>query len=334
MSEPVLELRQLCKSFHTRGSAPLHAVVDVTLGIAAGETLALVGESGSGKSTLARLALRLIEPDRGEVLLAGRSLMRIRGRELRRARRGMQPIFQDPAASFNPRRTVRALLHQAVAGSGEDRAGEERLAELLAAVRLQPAADYLDRYPHELSGGQRQRLAIARALAPRPAVVIADEPLSGADVSIRAQILNLLVDLQVRSGVAYLLITHDMLVARAFSDRIAVMYRGRIVEQGQTAAVLTSPLHPYTQRLLAVVPSLCSPPRETPTKMAESEAGPGCAFHPRCALATAICRELQPPLRELRQGHSAACHHAESTREAGSAGHVPAQQLTFGVRPC
>ncbi len=316
MSTAVLELRHLSKTFRGRGMAPVRAVIDVSLEIAAGECVALVGESGSGKSTLARLALRLIEPDAGEVILRGQSLMRLRGGTLRRARRGIQPIFQDPAASFNPRRTVRGLLSQAIEGAGRERAGDAELAELLAAVMLKPASGYLDRYPHELSGGQRQRLAIARALAPRPAVIIADEPLSGADVSIRAQLLNLLIDMQARRGVGYLLITHDMHVARAFSHRIAVMYRGRIAERGPTESVLAAPLHPYTRQLLAVVHSLDRPPRDATAKPVGSAAGAGCGFHPRCPLASETCRKLEPTLRERAPGHSAACHHAAS-REGG-----------------
>ncbi|MGH7057723.1 MAG: oligopeptide/dipeptide ABC transporter ATP-binding protein [Acetobacteraceae bacterium] len=312
MSAPALELRGVSKTFRTRGAAPLRAVIDVTLEIAAGECLALVGESGSGKSTLARIALRLIEPDAGDVMLGGQSLMRLGRDALRRARRHMQPIFQDPAASFNPRRNIRSTLQQTVAAGGGRHAGDEELSELLAAVRLKPAADYLERYPHELSGGQRQRLAVARALAPRPDVIIADEPLSGADVSIRAEILNLLVDLQMQRGVAYLLITHDMLVARAFSRQIAVMYRGRIVEQGSTDEVLARPLHPYTQRLLAVVPSLDAPPRAYASEALDVSASAGCAYRPRCPLAGALCCQIAPTLRKHGTNHSAACHYAEN----------------------
>src|SRR4051812_40170718 len=268
---PVLELRSVSKTFRRRGSPPLKAVDNVSLAVAEGECVALVGESGSGKSTLARIALRLIEPDGGDVVLQGRSLIGMPAAELRRARLSMQPVFQDPSAAFNPRRTVRALLAQAVLARGPASAGDSRLAALLEAVELRPAATYLDRFPHELSGGQRQRLAIARALAPEPALIVADEALSGADVSIRAQILNLLVDLQRASGVAYLLITHDMLVARAFSHRIAVMYRGRIVEEGPTAQVIAAPRDPYTQRLLAAVQSLDDP--EPVLRQASATAG-------------------------------------------------------------
>jgi ABC-type glutathione transport system ATPase component len=254
---PVLELRSVSKTFRQRGAAPLRAVDDVSLAVDKGECVALVGESGSGKSTLARIALRLIEPDSGDVILQGRSLIGLSAANLRAARLAMQPIFQDPSASFNPRRTVRAILLQAIHARGDASGGDaHEPASLLERVELRPAASYLDRFPHELSGGQRQRLAIARALAPRPDLIVADEALSGADVSIRAQILNLLMDLQRQSGVAFLLITHDMLVAQAFSHRVAVMYRGRIVEQGLTGEVLASPRNPYTQRLLAAVQSL------------------------------------------------------------------------------
>jgi len=259
MNPPVLELTQLSKTFRPRDATPLRAVDDASLHIDRGECVALVGESGSGKSTLARLALRLMAPDSGTVTLQGRSLMQLSSPALRAARLTMQPIFQDPAASFNPRRTVRAILTQVLLQAGATSVGDEQLGALLARVELRPAGDYLSRYPHELSGGQRQRLAIARAIAPQPAVIIADEPLSGADVSIRAQILNLLVDLQRDSGVAYLLITHDMLVARAFSHRVAVMYRGRIIEEGPTGEVLAAPRHPYTQRLIAAVQALDPP---------------------------------------------------------------------------
>ena len=256
MNPPVLELSRLSKTFRPRDAMPLRAVDDVSLHIDRAECVALVGESGSGKSTLARLALRLVAPDSGTVRLQGRSLMQLSPPALRAARLTMQPIFQDPAASFNPRRTVRAILSQVLVQGGAISVGDEQLGALLARVELRPARDYLNRYPHELSGGQRQRLAIARAIAPQPVVIIADEPLSGADVSIRAQILNLLIDLQRDSGVAYLLITHDMLVARAFSHRVAVMYRGHIIEEGPTDQVLAAPRHPYTQSLIAAVQSL------------------------------------------------------------------------------
>jgi ABC-type glutathione transport system ATPase component len=253
---PVLDIRGVSKVFRRHGAPPLCAVDDASLHVHAGECVALVGESGSGKSTLARIALQLIAPDGGEVLLDGTSLATLSPARLRAARLAMQPIFQDPAAAFNPRRTVRAILRQALAQVPGADLADAQLVSLLERVELRPGADYLDRYPHEISGGQRQRLAIARAIATRPAVIIADEPLSGADVSIRAQILNLLAALQRETGVAYVLVTHDMGVARAFSQRVSVMYRGRIVEEGPTERVLASPRNAYTQALIAAVQSL------------------------------------------------------------------------------
>jgi ABC-type glutathione transport system ATPase component len=252
----LLELRGVTKIFPRRGGAPLRAVDDVSLSVEAGECVALVGESGSGKSTLGRLALRLLMPNSGQVLLEGQDIALLSGAALRQARMTMQPVFQDAAAAFNPRRTVRALLRQALIQAGKTDRSDAQLCTLLERVELHPAITLLPRYSGELSGGQRQRLSIARALATEPRLIIADEPLSGADVSIRAQILDLLTGLQAAAGVAYLLITHDMLLARAVSDRIAVMYRGRIVESGPTASVLDRPADAYTRRLLAAVQSV------------------------------------------------------------------------------
>jgi ABC-type glutathione transport system ATPase component len=245
---PLLELRHLSKTFGTGR----RAVNDVSLTVGQGECVALVGESGSGKSTLARLALRLLDADAGEIRFDGYDLHSLSGSALRRARIKMQPVFQDASTTFNPRRTIRTILRQAAAGDPS----EAHLCALLERVELRPAAMFLPRYPNELSGGQRQRLSIARALATEPTLIIADEPLSGADVSVRAQILDLLADLQVQSGVSYLLITHDILLARAFSHRIAVMHQGSIVEHGDTASVLRAPRHAYTRRLLEAVQSV------------------------------------------------------------------------------
>ena len=254
---PILELRNVTKIFRQRGAELLKAVDGVSLRVDEGECLAIVGESGSGKSTVARLALSLLRPDSGDILLNGRSLIGMSAKELRVHRLGMQPVFQDPSASFNPRRTVGSSLDQALAQCVQPVADRRRRAlELLSQVELRPPEDYMERFPHELSGGQRQRLAIARALALSPKLIIADEPLSGADVSIRAQILNLLVDLQRQRRVAYLLITHDLLVAQAVAHRIAVMYRGRIVEEGPTATVMNAPRDPYTVRLLEAAHSV------------------------------------------------------------------------------
>ncbi|ARP83486.1 hypothetical protein CAL12_23465 [Bordetella genomosp. 8] len=260
-ASPVLELRDIVKTFRLRGGRGFRAVAGVSLTVHPGETLALVGESGSGKSTLSRLALGLLEPDQGTVLLNGRDLHQLAPTALRTARVDMQPVFQDASAAFNPRRTIGQALAQALrlaarrVGSAADRA-EQASTRLLEEVGLVPGAQFLHRYPHELSGGQRQRLSIARALAARPALIVADEPLSGADVSIRGQILNLLQDLQAERGLAYLFVTHDISLARVFAHRVAVMYRGEIVEQGPAASVLARPAHAYTQRLVQATPRI------------------------------------------------------------------------------
>jgi ABC-type glutathione transport system ATPase component len=259
----LIELEGITKIFHTRGAPDFVAVQDVSLNIRPGEIVALVGESGSGKSTLGRIALGLIAADQGRVLLNGESLDQMSPEYLRSKRAMMQPIFQDPTSSLNPRRTVRELLAQALRLRKCD--PEEESIRVLEQVGLRPGFDYLSRLPHELSGGQRQRLAIARAIATAPRLIIADEPLSGADVSIRGQVLNLLLDIREQQGVAYLMITHDISVARAFADRVAVMMRGRIVEIGDAATVLTRPQHAYTQRLIAAEPKILARNRATPS---------------------------------------------------------------------
>jgi len=312
MNAPILDIRGVSKVFRRHGAAPLRAVDNASLHVHAAECVALVGESGSGKSTLARIALQLIVPDGGDVVLDGASLSALPPARLRAARLAMQPIFQDPSAAFNPRRSVRAILRQALAQLPGADVADAQLIVLLERVELRPGADYLDRYPHELSGGQRQRLAIARAIATRHAVIIADEPLSGADVSIRAQILNLLAELQRDSNIAYVLVTHDMLVARAFSHRVSVMYQGRIVEEGPTEAVLATPRHPYTQSLIAAVQSLDTP-WEVPTRARDEAAPPapqGCAYFPRCGIRGARCTTVVPDLREAGIAHRVACHFA------------------------
>ena len=256
MTAPLLELRDVSKTFRRSRTESVVAVCSVNLHVAAGETVALVGESGSGKSTLGRIALGLLAPDSGSVFIAGRPLHQLAAAELRQVRAQLQPIFQDASAALNPRRSARGHLLQALAVRGI--ASEPEAITLLESVGLRPGHDYLHRLPHELSGGQRQRLTIARALAPQPSLVVADEPLSGADVSIRGQILNLLLDIKQRRAIAYLLITHDISVARAFADRVAVMMMGRIVETGPAERVLSQPEHAYTRRLLAAVPVLPS----------------------------------------------------------------------------
>jgi ABC-type glutathione transport system ATPase component len=250
---PLLELRGVSKSFRRPGGSVIHAVKCVDLTVAHGETVALVGESGSGKSTLGRIALCLTPPDAGSVLLSGQSFLALSGEELRTARTAIQPVFQDPGSSFNPRRTIREHLGQATRRLPVEE--RERIGvELLDKVGLRPGRSYMSRYPHELSGGQRQRVAVARALAIEPQLIVADEPLSGADVSIRGQILNLLSDLRNERHVAYLMITHDITIARAFAHRVAVMKEGEIVESGPAEQVLRNPQHPYTKRLLDAIP--------------------------------------------------------------------------------
>ena len=254
MTAPLLEVREVCKTFRRSRTESVSALRSVNLHVDAGESLALVGESGSGKSTLGRIALGLLAPDSGSVLVEGRQLGELQAAELRRLRAEMQPIFQDAAAALNPRRSAKGHLLQALAVRGA--AKEAEAIALLESVGLRPGQEYLNRLPHELSGGQRQRLTIARALAPQPRLIVADEPLSGADVSIRGQILNLLLHIKQSRAIAYLLITHDISVARAFSDRVAVMMRGEIVETGPAERVLMRPEHEYTRRLLAAVPTL------------------------------------------------------------------------------
>jgi ABC-type glutathione transport system ATPase component len=253
-NRPLLVLDEVSKAFRLGKRAVLHAVRSVSLTVHAGEIVALVGESGSGKSTLGRIALGLLTPDAGHVTFDGQRLTGLSPDEFRRLRVGMQPIFQDPTSSLNPKKTVRELMMQALWMQPAE--GEARCIRLLQDVGLRPAAQYLDRYSHELSGGQRQRVSIARSLAMEPKLIIADEPLSGADVSIRGQVLNLLLDIQRSRNVAYLMITHDISIARAFADRVAVMMQGELVEVGPADAVLRTPAHAYTKRLVAAVPAL------------------------------------------------------------------------------
>ena len=262
MTAPLLRLEKIRKVFTRHGAPPLVAVDDVDLSVAAGEIVALVGESGSGKSTLGHIALCLLRPDSGRVYLCGQCISELPEAELRVARVAMQPVFQDASASFNPRRTIANTLRQTLRRLDAAEA-DARAITLLEQVGIRPARDVLPRYPRELSGGQRQRLAIARALAMEPKLIIADEPLSGSDVSIRGQILNLLLDIQRASGVAYLMITHDISMARSFAHRVAVMMKGQIVETGLAAAVLDHPQHAYTQRLVAAVPVLSRKDRPT-----------------------------------------------------------------------
>ncbi|MEN8663364.1 MAG: dipeptide ABC transporter ATP-binding protein [Polycyclovorans sp.] len=313
----LLRVRGLKKYFGGSGwprrKPPLKAVDGVDLDLAAGHTLALVGESGCGKSTLARAILRLHEPTGGEVWLDGTPVTGIGRAALRARRREMQIIFQDPYASLNPRRSVGQTLDEplSVHRWGNRATRQARVNELLEVVGLRPAM--ANRYPHEFSGGQRQRIGIARALALSPKLIVADEAVSALDVSVQAQILNLLNDIRERFGVGYLFISHDLAVVRHLADRVAVMYLGRIVEEADTADLFRQPRHPYTEALLSAVP-VPDPTRHAgrivlPGDLPSPSAPPsGCPFHPRCPKAVARCSTEVPALRTMDDGARVACH--------------------------
>ncbi len=317
--EPLLDARDIVKRFRRRDGSTLSAVDGVSLSINAAETVALVGETGSGKSTLARVALGLTASDEGEIRYKGKRLDEMPPAERHLFRLAVQPIFQDTAASFNPRRRVRQLMQQALEQAGTSRVKIVDATEAaLTSVGLLVTADFLQRFPHELSGGQRQRLAIARALSMAPDLIIADEPLSGADASIRGQILNLLDDLQHERRLAYLLITHDISIARAFAHRVAVMYQGTVVEEGLAEQVLRHPRHPYTQLLLAAAPSIAGQvDLSSFTTVAQRDPSPGgCVFYSRCPLAIEACTKARPELRRVGpDGHRAACIAVEASSD-------------------
>ena len=301
-----------------RPRAVVRAVDDVSFAIMSGQTLGLVGESGCGKSTVGRSILRLIEPDAGRVAIDGLNVLTLGGRELRALRRRMQIVFQDPYGSLNPRLTVRQTLAEPLAihhlATGAD--AERRIAALLEEVGLDPG--FAKSYAHELSGGQRQRVGIARALAVEPQFLVLDEPVSALDVSVQAQVLNLLADLQQRRRLTYLFIAHDLAVVKHVADHVAVMYLGKIVERAPAPALYSPPRHPYTTSLLSAVPvpdPKAQRPRIVLTGDVPSPAHPpaGCPFHPRCPhpKKDARCRTEPPALREVAPGQLAACHYAE-----------------------
>jgi peptide/nickel transport system ATP-binding protein len=316
VSEPLLELIDLAKTYKLASERPfgprtlLRAVDGVNLTLTAGRSFGIVGESGSGKSTLARCAIALEWPTSGEAKLMGRSLSETSRAELRRMRAHMQMIFQDPYGSLDPRQTIERIVAEPLAclDNISRSEGAARGAESLEAVGLS-AADG-KKYPHEFSGGQRQRIAIARALITRPKLVVADEPVSALDVSVQAQVLNLMTDLQQRAGVTYLLISHDLAVVEHVCDEIAVIYRGRFVETGPTETLLSSPAHPYTRALLDAAPKLQAERRAAPVaaKPAAEPSGARCPYAERCPFAQERCRAETPQLRPLADGRQAACH--------------------------
>ena len=319
--EVLLEVRNLVKHFEIGGglfggrSGLVRAVDGVSFAIRRGETLGLVGESGCGKTTTGRCILQLETPTSGEILFEGRDLTKLGADELRAVRRRLQVIFQDPYSSLNPRMTVGEIIaeplhvHGIVRGAGARR---DRVRDLLRQVGLLP--QHAGRYPHQLSGGQRQRVGIARALAMEPALIVCDEPVSALDVSIQAQSINLLEDLQAELGLTYLFIAHDLAVVRHISDRVAVMYLGKIVELADRKTLYDDPLHPYTRALLSAVP-IPDPELEARREHivlrgeVPSPLDPpsGCVFHPRCPIAVDRCRQIVPELREVKPGHWAAC---------------------------
>ncbi|MFI8521798.1 ABC transporter ATP-binding protein [Streptomyces sp. NPDC085481] len=318
---PLLSVRDLTMTFPGRRSraARIRAVDGVSFDIAAGETLGLVGESGCGKSTTGRLIVRLLEPTAGSVTYDGRDISRLPQRALKPLRRELQMVFQDPHSSLNPRQTVSRIISDPLLVQGSSAAdARRRAAELMELVGLIP--EHLDRYPHEFSGGQAQRIGIARALATGPRLVVADEPVSALDVSVQAQIVNLMERLQAELGLAYLFVAHDLSVVRRVCDRVAVMYLGRIVEIGSKDRVYGAPAHPYTRALLSAVPlpdPAAERTRERITLLGDPPSPaappPGCTFHPRCPKAREICRTEPPLLRIAAAGEAreVACHFPE-----------------------
>ncbi|AYO29789.1 dipeptide ABC transporter ATP-binding protein [Biomaibacter acetigenes] len=316
----LIEAKGLKKYFSTEGTGLIkknkgivHAVDGIDLIVRKGETVGLVGESGCGKSTLGRLILRLIEPTAGELFFEGQNLYKISGENLRQMRKKMQIIFQDPYASLNPRMPVADIIGEPLIthGMAYGKEKEHRVMELMKIVGLRPY--HMKRYPHQFSGGQRQRIGIARALALNPELVVCDEPVSALDVSIQSQVLNLLKDLQQKFNLTYIFISHDLRVVKYISDRVYVMFLGKIVESGKTRDIYNNPLHPYTRFLMSAVPEANPHIRDRERVILEGDVPSpinppsGCRFHTRCPMAKAVCGELEPPQVDMN-GHFVACH--------------------------
>jgi oligopeptide/dipeptide ABC transporter ATP-binding protein len=311
MDHHLLQVEHLVKHFPVAGGI-VKAVDGVSFSLLPGETFGLVGESGCGKTTIGRTILRLVEPSSGRIVFDGRDLRQLSRSELRRVRRDMQIVFQDPYASLNPRMRIGEAIAEplVIHGIGNAQSRREQVGELLRVVGLDP--DYASRYPHEFSGGQRQRISIARALALRPKFIVADEPVSALDVSVQAQIINLLADLREQFGLTYLFISHGLAVVEHFCTRVGTMYLGKLVEVAPTRRLFTQPRHPYTQALLESIP-IPDPSRrkaraplagDVPSPLAPP---PGCRFHPRCPIAVDECRHREPPLRDVGEEHQVAC---------------------------